>query len=145
MAADCVATAEMRVGEQTLERGPQGRDVVRRDDESSLPVDDEVAEATHPGRHHRPRVGHRLETGDAEAFSAGRAGDDRCAPVQPLELVMRDEAERTRHARADRPVARDDELHPASRLHELEHARTHARAEIEDVDSALSDQHFARQ
>ena len=33
----------------------------------------------------------------------------------------------------------------SNRLHELEHARTHASTEIEDVDPALPRQHFAGQ
>ncbi len=72
-------------------------------------MDDEIAQAADVSGDHGPAVRHRLRAHDAEAFSVRRAGDDRGPPVEPLELVVRDEPERARHLFAKRAVAGDDE------------------------------------
>ena len=101
---------------------------------------------------------HRLETGDAEAFTSRRAGDDRGARIQLLQLVMRDKALRAGDLPPQRSVPGDDEVQVGSRLNELEHAllrrqtsciqdlrRLGFRADLgREVDAARDDPHLAR-
>src|SRR5207245_8781046 len=95
--------------------------VARRNDEPGLLVDDEVAQPSDARRDDGSSVRHRLQTRDAEPFTTGRTGDDRGPRVEVLELVVRYKASRPRNPCEERPVAGDDEVHPACSLDELEY------------------------
>src|SRR5438270_873823 len=77
-------TPQFGIGQETLERPPQSARVARRDDQTRLPVDDEIAETADACRHYRPGVSHRLEAGNAETLAPGRASDNRSAGVEAL-------------------------------------------------------------
>ena len=102
--------AELGIGQQPVERCPKGSRVASRDENAGFSVDHEVAQASYRSRNDGPAMSHRLETGDPEAFPARGAGDYGGSRVEPLELVVRDEAERARNSSAERSVAGDDEL-----------------------------------
>jgi hypothetical protein len=65
-------------------------------------------------------VGHRLEHAERQALAVGGEDHDRGAAVQALELLVRDEAQRSGDEVSQRAVAGDDEVHAAGRLDELE-------------------------
>src|SRR5512133_344294 len=109
---------QLLVAEQALQGGAQSLRTARGYDQPGHAVDDEVAQSTDVRRDDRPPMRHRLQTGDAEALSARRTGDDGRARVQALQVPVRDEAERARDPWPQRPVARYDELHPVGRCDE---------------------------
>ena len=114
--------AQVRIGKQPFQCGPERRRIARRHDDPGLAVDDEIEQATHTRCHDGTAVRHRLETGDAEALTARRACDHRSARVELLELVVRHEPTREGDAFAKRAVTRDDQVQPCRRVEQLEHA-----------------------
>ena len=64
----------------------------------------EVEKTADSARDDRLPVRHRLGADDAEPLAVGRARDDRRPRISLLELVVREEPERTRNLVAQRPV-----------------------------------------
>ena len=128
------AAPESGVSEQTDQRLPQRTHVPRWDEQPGLLVHDEVAKAAHVTGDDRARMGHGLGANDSEPLTVRRARHDGGPRVPLLELVVREEPERTRDLVAQRPVPDDHERQPVGRGDEVAHSLLRREpARVEDL------------
>ena len=108
--------------------------VTRRHQEAGDTVLHRVDEPADRGRDDRAAVRHRLARDHAVALPPRRDDDDRGPVVPRAELVGRNEADRLREERPERPVPDDDERQALGGLGELAHALLLGEApDVEDV------------
>jgi hypothetical protein len=91
----------------------------RGNEQPGLTVHDQVGNAADRGRDDRTSVRHRLDDAEWQPLAVRGQDDDGGARVEPVQLGMRQEPERVRDERAQRPVTGDDEVQPAGRLDQL--------------------------